>query len=176
MGKHATLYDDDFLSWTELQAAELRKLAARPELSNAMDWDNLIEEVESLGRGELSGVKSKLVRALEHLIKAYCDSQSRSKDGWATEVTYFLAEAREDYRPSMKQRFTVDELWQKAARSAFEVLRIYNIHIPPGIPSVCPFTVEQLVDERMTFQIALDHLSVTKGGNAPFEFRSDTFQ
>ena len=45
----ATLYDDDIVTWAEQQAAALRELAAKPELANAVDWENLIEEVETLG-------------------------------------------------------------------------------------------------------------------------------
>jgi len=41
----ATLYRDDIVAWAERQAAALRALALRPELSNAVDWANLIEEM-----------------------------------------------------------------------------------------------------------------------------------
>jgi hypothetical protein len=33
----ATLYHDDIVAWAEQQAAALRELAGRPELSNAVD-------------------------------------------------------------------------------------------------------------------------------------------
>jgi hypothetical protein len=74
----ATLYDDDIVTWSERQAAALRALAARPELSNAVDWDNVIEEIECLGRSEWKGVASQIRNALAHILKGYCDPDSLS--------------------------------------------------------------------------------------------------
>ncbi len=45
-----TLYDDDIVTWADEQVAALRALAARSDLSNAVDWENVIEEIESVGR------------------------------------------------------------------------------------------------------------------------------
>jgi hypothetical protein len=53
-----TSYDDHVVAWSEQQVAALRILAARPDLSNAVDWPNLIEEVACLGRSEWTGVES----------------------------------------------------------------------------------------------------------------------
>ena len=44
-----SLYDDDIVTWAEEQAAALRALGARTDLSNAIDWENVAEEVESVG-------------------------------------------------------------------------------------------------------------------------------
>jgi hypothetical protein len=74
----ATLCDDDIVTWSERQAAALRALAARPELSNAVDWDNVIEEIECLGRSEWKGVASQIRNALAHILKGYCDPDSLS--------------------------------------------------------------------------------------------------
>ena len=38
----STLYNDDIVTWAEQQASALRQLAAKPELSNAVDWENLL--------------------------------------------------------------------------------------------------------------------------------------
>jgi hypothetical protein len=176
MHKTSQLYDDDFYAWTEVQAAELRKLSARPELSNLMDWENVIEEVETLGRGELSGVRSKLVRALEHILKAYCDADSLSLFAWKKEVRTFLRDVRSDYRRSMKQQFDIDKLWASAASDAFEALEGYIMDVPAGIAKTCPFALDQLLDERFTFDLAIVHMHATRGGNAPFEFPANSVQ
>jgi hypothetical protein len=59
------LYDTDILLWSEEQAALLRRRAA-----NALDWDNLVEEIEAVGRKELHAVVSHLRLALPHDLKA----------------------------------------------------------------------------------------------------------
>ena len=46
--------------------------------SNAVDWDNVIEEIEALGRGEWRGVESQLAHALAHILKAVSDPRALS--------------------------------------------------------------------------------------------------
>ena len=58
-----TLYDTDVLSWSE-QQAELLRRAARGERVNGLDWPNLIEEIEAVGRSEVRAVVSLLEQAL----------------------------------------------------------------------------------------------------------------
>ncbi len=44
-----TLYDEDFVAWAEHQAEALRA-AARGGSNQALDWENLAEEIEDLGK------------------------------------------------------------------------------------------------------------------------------
>ena len=51
-----SLYDTDIVAWSEQQAEALRDLARQAgKQSNAVDWDNLIDEVETVGRSESGG-------------------------------------------------------------------------------------------------------------------------
>ena len=75
----ATLYDEDVLDWSERQVVELRRLAASPDLTNAVDWENVIEEIESLGRRELKAVESLLENAFTHFLKILTDPESLSQ-------------------------------------------------------------------------------------------------
>src|SRR5918993_3808711 len=104
----ATLYDDDIVTWSERQAAALRALAARPDLSNAVDWDNVIEEIECLERSEWKGVASQIRNALAHILKGYCDPDSLSRVAWSIETSNSLREARDDFRNSMREHIDMD--------------------------------------------------------------------
>ena len=64
----AQLYEQDFVRWAETQAAALRD-AARSGANLPLDWDNLIEEVESLGRSERRELERRLAAVLEPLLK-----------------------------------------------------------------------------------------------------------
>ncbi|WP_428487809.1 DUF29 family protein [Rhodopila sp.] len=67
----ADLYDEDILLWSERQADLLRHAADGMQGNQeAPDWPNIIEEIESVGRGELHAVKSLLVQSLVHDLKA----------------------------------------------------------------------------------------------------------
>ncbi|MBA9034312.1 DUF29 family protein [Rhizobium leguminosarum] len=50
-------YESDFVSWTRDQAALLRTLDPPPP---GLDVENLAEEIESLGRGEICSLSQRL--------------------------------------------------------------------------------------------------------------------
>jgi hypothetical protein len=154
----ATLYDDDIVTWAEQQAAALRELAAKPELSNAVDWENLIEEVETLGRSEWGGVASQIRNALVHILKGFCDPGSLSRGAWSIETGGFLDQARSDYRPSMREKIDLDDLWRKAFRGASRELLTYKRRIPPGIPEGCPFTLDEILSDSFEYETAVRRL------------------
>ncbi|MBV9250584.1 MAG: DUF29 domain-containing protein [Acetobacteraceae bacterium] len=75
------LYDADVLLWSEQQAELLRRRAA-----NALDWENLAEEIEDVGRSQLNAVESLLTQALLHYLKAECWPVCRRR--WTTKPRY----------------------------------------------------------------------------------------
>jgi Domain of unknown function DUF29 len=155
---NATLYDDDIVTWSEQQAAALRELASKPELSNAVDWGNIIEEIECLGRSEWGGVASQIRNALTHILNGYCDPDSLSRTAWSVETGGFLDEARADYRPSMREKIDVNDLWRKAFRSASRELLTYKRRVPPGISQDCPFTLDEILAESFEYETAVRRL------------------
>ena len=67
-GGAAQLYEEDFVRWTEEQSSALRK-AARIGTNLPLDWENLAEEIESLGRTLSLELRSPIAVILEHLLK-----------------------------------------------------------------------------------------------------------
>ena len=63
-------YDTDILTWSERQAALRRRVEAGEKVNDQVDWENVIEEIESVGRSELHDVESLLTQALAHMLKA----------------------------------------------------------------------------------------------------------
>jgi hypothetical protein len=58
------LYDTDILLWSERQAELLRRHAAGERVNDAaIDWSNIVEEIEDVGRSERNSVESHLVSA-----------------------------------------------------------------------------------------------------------------
>ena len=55
-----TLYDTDILTWSEQQAALLRRLVAGERVSADVDWANLVDEVETVGLSQLSACNTLL--------------------------------------------------------------------------------------------------------------------
>ncbi|BCU10793.1 hypothetical protein MAN88_13570 [Microcystis aeruginosa] len=57
------LYDQDFVLWAS-KTAELLKLKKFDDV----DWENLIEEVECMGKSDRRAVESLLTQLIEHLL------------------------------------------------------------------------------------------------------------
>jgi hypothetical protein len=57
-------YESDLYEWTKAQADALRRRA-----SNELDWDNLAEEIETLGRTNRHQIESRLENLILHLLK-----------------------------------------------------------------------------------------------------------
>ena len=73
-----TVYDADILLWSEQQAERLHKQSI-----NELDWDNIAEEIEGVGRSQLHAVQSHLVLALLHDLKAEAWPLSRDVEALA---------------------------------------------------------------------------------------------
>ena len=76
----AASYDSDFNEWTQAQGRALRNRRAAD-----LDWENLAEEIESLGRSDQREVKSRLTTLLVHLLKWRYQPEKRS-DSWADTI------------------------------------------------------------------------------------------
>jgi Domain of unknown function DUF29 len=74
------LYENDYYSWTEAQAQALRD-----RKTSSLDWDNLAEEVEDLGKAERHRLESHLELLLMHLLKWSFQPQRRSRS-WSKSI------------------------------------------------------------------------------------------
>jgi len=64
------LYDEDIVLWSERQGDLLRRRAAGELVNDAeLDWPNIAEEIESMGRAEQDQLISRLSVLLAHLLK-----------------------------------------------------------------------------------------------------------
>jgi hypothetical protein len=72
-----TLYQADFLQWIEMTVEKLRQ-----QDYASVDWENLIDEIEDMGRSERRGLKSNLIVVLVHLLKWQHQPEQRS-GSWA---------------------------------------------------------------------------------------------
>jgi predicted RNA-binding protein len=81
-----TLYDDDFVAWTEQQAEALRS-ASRGSTNQPVDWENLAEEIESLGKSDRRELRSQIYRVVRHLAKLQFSPAAEPRDGWRDSVT-----------------------------------------------------------------------------------------
>src|SRR5216684_4175909 len=83
MPKGAELYDQDFFLWTKEQAAELRRAS---DSNLPLDWENLAEEIESLGTSQRAELNSQIRRIFRHLFKLEASPAVDPHAGWRTTI------------------------------------------------------------------------------------------
>ncbi len=109
------LYDRDILDWSGRQASLLRRMAAGERVSAPdLDWHNIAEEIESVGRSQLSAVRSLLTQAILHILKAEAWPLTSHVSGWRAEAIRFRQDAAEAFSPSMRQHVDVANLYARA--------------------------------------------------------------
>lgn len=138
-----SLYDVDTLAWTEQQADLLRRLVAGERVSEAVDWPNLIEEIEALGRSEVHGCESLLRQAMVHLLMLHVWPRSRAAGHWRSETLGFLADAQRGFTPSMRQKIDLGALYSKALRQV--QAESDDAGQPEPLPGFCPFSLDDLL-------------------------------
>jgi len=138
------VYDRDILIWSEQQAQLLRRLAAGERVNDLIDWENVIEEVDSVGREQLHAVESLLLQALVHMLKARGWPEARDAENWLADARGFRAQAANRFVPSMRQRLDLDHIYRQALRA----LPVTMDGKPPQtLPGTCPLTLNQLLAE-----------------------------
>ncbi len=138
------LYDDDILQWSERQGELLRRLAAGERVNDQVDWENVIEEVESVGSEQLHAVRSLLVQALVHLLKVEGWPNSRDAPDWRAEAVRFRGDAADRHAPSMRQRIDLARLYRRAVRALPETM---DGQQPLPVRQECPMTLDELLAE-----------------------------
>lgn len=143
------LYERDFLLWTRQQAAELRR-AAEARVNLPLDFANLAEEIESLGRSDRRAIINHLAVAIEHLLKLEHSPAQQPRSGWKASVR----EARMQIglilndSPSLHSRLPelLGTAYPFGADKAAAGLRRYRE--AAAVPPACPYSLEQLLDIR----------------------------
>jgi hypothetical protein len=111
----ARLYEKDFIRWTEQQSNALRE-ASRFPTNLPLDWENLAEEIESLGRSQRRELRSRLMAILEHLLKLEHSPAPDPRHGWMDTVE--------------RERSEIERLLEDSPSLRREVARMITVEAP----------------------------------------------
>jgi CelD/BcsL family acetyltransferase involved in cellulose biosynthesis len=118
MAKIGELYEQDFFLWTKEQAAALR----RAKSSNLpLDWENIAEEIESLGKSDRRELRSQIRRTLRHLFKLDASPAAQPRAGWSSTIREARTEIEDVLRDSPSLRREVDTVIAEQAKMAAEL-------------------------------------------------------
>lgn len=143
MGEHHRgRHDRDFVAWAREQADLLR---ATPRETSPLDLDNLIEEIEDMGRSEIREVSNLLRQTLVHLLKIAIDPEASARMHWFDEVIAFQGDAALAFSPGLARRIDLPRIWRVACNGATRSLVKHGVAVPP-LPRDCPLTLDDLID------------------------------
>ena len=136
-----TTYASDYNLWVQQTAKLLREHRWQD-----IDLENLLEEIEDLGKSERRGITSQLTRLLLHLLKWKYQPQRRS-DSWLDSISdaRLQIELALQDSPSLKvyPLEQLDKSYQRARRSASK-----QTGLPlTTFPEKCSFLLEDILNE-----------------------------
>ena len=155
VGGQRPLYDRDLWSWTQEQAAALR----RRDLG-AIDWENVIEEIESLGGEQKRSWRSHCKNVIAHLLKMEHSRARESLNHWRKEILNWrdqMARGLLD-NPGMKGEMTslLAAAWEDGRRKAIRSLvdhegdqvgattKALGRRWRARLPQECPYALEDI--------------------------------
>jgi len=133
------LYDRDYHQWIQETVKALRN-----RNFDQIDWDNLIEELESMGKNDKRAVISLLTRLLEHLLKLKYWQAEKERCGnyWSAEIVNFRAQIDTRLEDSPSLRSQLPLLYDKAYPVALKsVSKLFDL------PEDAELPLSQVLDE-----------------------------
>lgn len=133
-------YETDCYAWTQVQAYHLKH-----RHWSHLDLENLVEEIESLGRQERQQLVNRLGVLLGHLLKWQDQPEYRS-NSWRS--------AMREQRCSIDRLLKTNPSLQPFLLEAFQLayadgvdLAIQETNLPDAsFPETCPYSLEQVLD------------------------------
>jgi hypothetical protein len=135
-----TLYDIDFALWIEETVNQLKSR----NIEN-LDWDNLIEEIESLGKRDKRELESRLTTLFEDALKRNYVSLPDCYRGWEVTINRTQSNLRDILADSPSLRNYLREIYFNCYQ---ESLGNMQIEYDAEFPNICPFS--QDVDTLLT--------------------------
>ncbi|HZT87284.1 MAG TPA: DUF29 domain-containing protein [Stellaceae bacterium] len=146
-----SLYDEDFVAWSKQQAEALRA-GGRAGSNQTLDWENLAEEVEGLGKSERRELKSQIRRIIEHLLKLQYSNAIDPRRGWKRTIVDARNEAAgvlED-SPSLKAEIAAAiaaELARAVRNALFDLKEYGEDAVSANLIRAATFTPEQVLGD-----------------------------
>ncbi len=137
----ATLYETDFFAWTQRQAEHLRL-----EEFEKIDWNNLLKEVEDMGRSTQRELSNRLIVLLSHLLKWHFQPENRGTS-WRATITVQRKDIARLLRKNPSLHPQVDEFVSEVYESALQIAWGQTGLDYITFPVACPYAVAQILDE-----------------------------
>jgi hypothetical protein len=141
----AAQYDQDFYTWTQEQAVLLKE--GRFDL---LDIPHLVEELDSMGKSQISEFASQLGIIIDHLLrlKVQTDRSEAHERSWRTTIRVQREDLADhlDENPGLRNPEIIARAMKKGWRQGL-ILAVRETGLDDRhFPTDCPFSFEDLTD------------------------------
>lgn len=134
-----SLYEQDFYQWTQEQSALLKAGAL-----SQLDVENLIEEVESMGKSQKKELYSRMAVLLMHLLK--WDFQAEQRSGsWKSTILTQRRELRFLLKDNPSLKRAIPEAIELVYRDAVEDAAAETGLPESAFPESCQYSTEEIM-------------------------------
>jgi len=141
--KFKKLYGLDSYLWIEKTIEVLKT-----HNLNDLDIENLIEELESLGKRDFNRVRSLLRQIIVHLLllEYWSEEYDRNHRHWRGEIVAFRDDLQENLTTTLKNKL-IEEMEQIYSVALNVVINKTGL-LQDDIPLDCPYSFQQLLDKN----------------------------
>jgi hypothetical protein len=142
-------YDTDLMLWAESQARALRD-AGHAGTNLPIDWENVAEEIEALGKSQARELASRIAVVLVHLMKLEASPAEEPRAGWQETIAQQRNDIERVLADSPSLRPTIPDVIEtesgKARRVAALALAGHGEQ-PRVAVTLIRYTVEQVLGD-----------------------------
>ena len=141
------LYQKDYYGWLQENAQLIRE-----RKFSEIDAENLIEELESMGKSEKRELSSRLTILLMHLLKWQYQTVRRSTS-WRNTIAVQRIDILDLLEDSPSLRTEILDKIEIAYEKAVLAAEVETGIEKANFPAECPFSLEQILDETFLPEI-----------------------
>lgn len=141
-GDRPNLYETDYLQWIETTVKKLQF----GDYTN-VDWENLIEEIQDMGRSERRSLKSNLIVVLVHLLKWQFQPECRS-GSWEGSIIEHRRRIREAILESPSLQPYLESIFAECYPQAVKQAKAETRLPLEAFPQQCPYELVEVINDE----------------------------
>lgn len=137
-----TLYEVDYLRWLETTVEKLRS-----QDYSSVDWKNLIEEIEDMGRNEKRSLESNLIIIILHLLKWQFQPEHRS-GSWEASIIEHRRRIKKAIQESPSLKPYLESIFFESYTEAVKQAKAETGLPLEVFPTECPYSIVDAINDE----------------------------
>lgn len=139
---YQTLYETDYLQWIEMTVKNLRS-----QKYENVDWENLIEEIEDMGRSERRSLETNLIVVLLHLLEWQYQPEYRS-GSWESSIIEHRRRIKKSLQESPSLNPYLESIFTEAYTEAVKQAKAETGLPLETFPVRCLYELTEVVNDE----------------------------